>query len=763
MNRNHKLLLFGAGCLSLLAVSAFHACVNASASEVKEPVDFVNPYIGNISHLLVPTFPTVQLPNSMLRVYPERADYTAQLLNGLPVIVTNHRERSAFKINPGHDGAMSAIKQYTYDNECLTPYDFSVDIATPEGNDPMHVHYAVSNQSAIYDIDFDSSEPGKPAYIAVSTGNGKINVDGNRISGWQQLPNDTRVYVWLEVDKAPTASGILEDGSVNSGLGSADGENACAVWQFADGTKNVRLRYGVSFISEEQAANNLEREIPKYDIDAVAANGRKVWNDVLGRIDVKGGTDDQKTVLYSSYYRTFERPICMSEDGRYFSAFDGKVHEDEGTPFYTDDWIWDTYRAAHPLRTLMDADREEAILASFLRMAEQMGTGWMPTFPEVNGDSRRMNSNHGVASIADAVAKGLDVDTLKAYEACRRGIEEKTLAPWSGNPAGWIDAFYAEHGYIPALRPGEKETDPNVNGWEKRQPIAVTLGTSYDQWCLARIAEALGKTDDAARYDSLSHNYRNVYNAETAFFHPKDKDGKFIEPFDYRYDGGPGAREFYGENNGWVYRWDVPHNVADLIDLMGGNEKFAANLDQTFREPLGRGKYHFYYTLPDHTGNVGQFSMANEPSLHIPYLYNYAGMPWKTQKCIRDLLKMWFRNDLMGVPGDEDGGGMTSFVVFSSLGFYPVTPGLPIYNIGSPLFEHASMKLANGNTFEIVAEGASDNNKYIQSARLNGQEWNKSWISHADIMAGGKLELQMGSHPNKAWASAPESIPPRSL
>ena len=472
MNRNHKLLLFGAGCLSLLAVSAFHACVNASASEVKEPVDFVNPYIGNISHLLVPTFPTVQLPNSMLRVYPERADYTAQLLNGLPVIVTNHRERSAFKINPGHDGAMSAIKQYTYDNECLTPYDFSVDIATPEGNDPMHVHYAVSNQSAIYDIDFDSSEPGKPAYIAVSTGNGKINVDGNRISGWQQLPNDTRVYVWLEVDKAPTASGILEDGSVNSGLGSADGENACAVWQFADGTKNVRLRYGVSFISEEQAANNLEREIPKYDIDAVAANGRKVWNDVLGRIDVKGGTDDQKTVLYSSYYRTFERPICMSEDGRYFSAFDGKVHEDEGTPFYTDDWIWDTYRAAHPLRTLMDADREEAILASFLRMAEQMGTGWMPTFPEVNGDSRRMNSNHGVASIADAVAKGLDVDTLKAYEACRRGIEEKTLAPWSGNPAGWIDAFYAEHGYIPALRPGEKETDPNVNGWEKRQPVA---------------------------------------------------------------------------------------------------------------------------------------------------------------------------------------------------------------------------------------------------------------------------------------------------
>lgn len=761
MNHNHKLIGITAGCLSLLAGAAvFHACINAYAADNREPVDYVNPYIGNISHLLVPTFPTVQLPNSMLRVYPERADYTSRLLNGLPVIVTNHRERSAFRINPGHDGAMAAVKQYSYDNEYLTPYEFSVDIATPAGDDPMHVHYAVSNQSAIYDIDFESSEPGKPAYIAVSTGSGRINVDGNHISGWQQLPNDTRVYVYMDVDKSPTAAGILEDGSVNTGLGSKEGDNACAVWQFADGTKDVVLRYGVSFISEEQAALNLSREIKDFNLEDVSAKGRKVWNDALGRIEVKGGSEDQKTVLYSSYYRTFERPICMSEDGRYFSAFDGQVHDDEGTPFYTDDWIWDTYRAAHPLRILLDSDREEAILASFLRMADQMGTGWMPTFPEVNGDSRRMNSNHGVASVADAVAKGIRIDTLRAYEACRKGIEEKTLAPWSGNPAGWIDDFYARNGYIPALRPGEKETDPNVHGWEKRQPVAVTLGTSYDQWCLARIAQALGKTDDAARYDSCALNYRNIYNPATAFFHPKDKDGRFIEPFDYKWDGGPGAREYYGENNGWIYRWDVPHNVADLIELMGGKENFVENLDRTFCEPLGRGKYEFYSKLPDHTGNVGQFSMANEPSLHIPYLYNYAGMPWKTQKAIRDLLKMWFRNDLMGIPGDEDGGGMTSFVVFSSLGFYPVTPGLPLYNIGSPQFEHASVRLSNGNTFEIVASGASDTNKYIQSARLNGKPWDKSWISHEDVMNGGKLELEMGARPNKSWASGPESVPP---
>ena len=195
----------------------------------------------------------------------------------------------------------------------------------------------------------------------------------------------------------------------------------------------------------------------------------------------------------------------MSEGGRYFSAFDGKVHEDNGTPFYTDDWIWDTYRAAHPLRTLIDQQKEEDIIASYLRMAEQMGNMWMPTFPEVTGDTRRMNSNHAVATVADALAKGLKVDTAKAYEACRKGIEEKTLAPWSGAPAGWLDNFYRENGYIPALRVDEPENDPNVHPFEKRQPVAVTLGTSYDQWCLSRIAQALNKKEEAEYYLKCSY------------------------------------------------------------------------------------------------------------------------------------------------------------------------------------------------------------------------------------------------------------------
>lgn len=739
--------------LSVAIACTLGACGVQQDMPDKAPIDYVDPYIGNISHLLVPTFPTIQLPNSMLRVYPERADYTSELLNGLPIIVTNHRERSAFNLSPYQGDSLRPVMAYTYDNERLTPYSYSVEL----DDNRIKAEYALSHQSAQYRITF---EPDKPAYVIVNSRNGAIRVGHNFICGRQQLSNNTNVYLYIEPQEEAIEAGVVENGVIEGSKDLAEGTNVCAAWRFAEGTSTVNLRYGISFISEEQAEKNLRREQKEYNLENLVQTGRDIWNETLGRIRVEGGTEDEKIVFYSSFYRTFERPVCMSEDGRYFSAFDGQVHNDNGTPFYTDDWIWDTYRAAHPLRVLIDRQKEEDIIDSYLRMAEQMGNLWMPTFPETTGDTRRMNSNHAVATVADALAKGLHVDTVKAYEACRRGMEEKTLAPWSGNPAGWIDAFYHDHGYIPALRPDEQETDPNVHPFEKRQPVAVTLGTSYDQWCLSRIATALGKTEEAAHYLQCSYNYRNLFNPTTSFFHPKDKDGRWIEPFDYRFPGGMGAREYYGENNGWVYRWDVPHNIADLINLMGGNEAFIANLDQMFREPLGRSKYEFYAQLPDHTGNVGQFSMANEPSLHVPYLYNYAGQPWKTQKRIRQMLRTWFRNDLMGIPGDEDGGGMTSFVVFSSLGFYPVTPGFPAYNIGSPLFTRAKITLSNGKVFEIEAQGASDENKYIQSATMNGKEWNKPWFSHDDLKEGGKLVLVMGNHPNKAWGVNAGNVPP---
>lgn len=711
-----------------------------ACSAPKDPVDYVNPYIGNISHLLVPTFPTVQLPNSMLRVYPERADYTSEYVNGLPVIVTNHRERSAFKLSVTTGETLRPVIPVTYDNEHLTPYGFGIDLE----DGAIHADYAVSHQSAVYRIRFTE---GRGTLLLTSL-NGAVSLAEGVFAGYQVVDGETKVYVYMEVQEKPVKEGYLSHGQLLDGK-SDSGRNACVAKVFD--VPEIHVRYGVSFISQEQAAVNLHREIDAYDVEKVAAQGRRIWNDTLGRLAVKGGTEAEKTVFYTSYYRTFERPVCLSEDGRYWSAFDNRVHEDGGTPFYTDDWIWDTYRAAHPLRVVMNPALEEDILASFIRMAEQTGNDWAPTFPEVTGDSRRMNSNHTVATFADALVKGLSIDTLKVYQISRNALVEKTLAPWCGNPAGQIDSFFWENGYLPALAEGEAETDPNVHSFEKRQPVAVTLGTAYDSWCAARLAEAAHELADAAWFDRHAQDFRNLYNPATGFFHPKDARGNFIEPFDYSFSGGMGAREYYGENNGWVYRWDVQHDIPGLIDLMGGSAAFVKKLDETFSTPLGRSKFEFYAKLPDHTGNVGQFSMANEPSLHIPYLYNYAGAPWKTQKRIRQLLRTWFRDDLMGVPGDEDGGGMTSFVVWSCLGLYPVTPGSAEYAVGSPVFPEAKVHLPDGKTFEIVAKGASEDNKYIQSATLNGKPLSRPFLRHDQFVNGGKLVLVMGDQPNKEW------------
>ena len=719
-------------CAALLA--------GCSQSGSKDPVDYVNPYIGNISHLLVPTFPTVQLPNSMLRVYPERADYTSEYVNGLPVIVTNHRERSAFKLSVTTGETLRPVIPVTYDNEHLTPYGFGIDLE----DGAVHADYAVSHQSAVYRIRFKEGH----GTLLLTSLNGAVSLAEGVFAGYQVVDGETKVYVYMEVQEKPVKEGYLSHGQLLDGK-SDSGRNACVAMVFD--APEVHLRYGVSFISQAQAAANLHREIDTYDVEKVAAEGRRVWNETLGRMEIRGGNETGKTVFYTSYYRTFERPVCLSEDGRYWSAFDNQVHEDGGTPFYTDDWIWDTYRAAHPLRVVMNPSLEEDILASFVRMAEQTGNDWAPTFPEVTGDSRRMNSNHTVATFADAIVKGLDVDKQRAFEICRKALLEKTLAPWCGNPAGWIDQFFWHNGYIPALRPGEPETDPNVHSFEKRQPVAVTLGTAYDSWCMSVIADAVKEYPEGVAFRKAAQFYRNLYNGTTGFFHPKDKDGNFIEPLDYSFSGGMGAREYYGENNAWVYRWDVQQDIPGLITLMGGPDAFIKKLDETFSTPLGRSKYEFYAMLPDHTGNVGQFSMANEPSLHIPYLYDYAGAPWKTQKRIRQLLRTWFRDDLMGVPGDEDGGGMTSFVVWSCLGLYPVTPGSAEYAIGSPVFPEAKVHLPGGKTFEIVAKGASEDNKYIQSATLNGKPLTRPFLSHDDVVKGGKLVFVMGDQPDKTW------------
>ncbi|MDD4637092.1 MAG: GH92 family glycosyl hydrolase [Bacteroidales bacterium] len=741
-------------CMLIWTAVLFYAVNIQKVEALKSPVDYVNPYMGNISHLLVPTYPTVHLPNSIVRIYPERNDFTSDQVRGLPLVVTSHRGSSAFYLSPvaATTEPLTPVKSYSYDNEKITPYRYSVYL--DEGH--VHVDFAPSAQSAVYELTFDKESGNQ---LVVQTRNGKLESNGKGVSGYQVIDGDTKVYMYLEAEQTPVNTGALRNGKIEITSTSVEGENCAMVLGFY--SKQVRLRYGISYISCEQAKLNLRREINTYSVNEIAQKGRDRWNEVLGKITVEGGDENDKVVFYTSLYRVYERMVNISEDGRYYSATDGKIHEDEGIPYFVDDWIWDTYRAAHPLRVLIDSEMEQAMITSYIRMAQHAPDGWMPTFPEIMGDTYRMNGNHAVAVVWDAYCKGLrGFDLQAAYKACKAAVMEKSLLPWTKTPATKLDAFYKEKGYFPALKPGEKESVKEVSGWEKRQPVAVTLGTCFDDYCLSQIAKELKNENDYHYFLKRSYNYRNLFNPETSFFHPKDADGRFIMPFDYRYSGGIGARDYYDENNGWLYRWDVQHNPADLIRLMGSPEKFVKNLDQTFREPLGKSKYDFFSQLPDHTGNVGQFSMANEPALHVPYLYIYAGQPWKTQKRIRQLLEQWFRNDLMGVPGDEDGGGMSAFVVFSSMGFYPVNPGSPNYVIGSPLFKKMKMKLSNGSVFEIEAKNCSANAKYIQSAILNGIVWNKAWFTHEDIIKGGKLVLVMGEKANENWASSMDNVPP---
>mgnify|MGYP002695678000 FL=1 len=329
--------------VSLLGMALLVGCVMRTREDidtVKKPVDYVNPYMGNISHLLVPTFPTVHLPNSMLRVYPERADYTSDLLNGLPVVVTSHRGSSAFNLSPSLREEYKPVVVYSYDNEVIKPYYYSVRLE----DEQIDVEYAPSHQSALYSIKFDCHD--KQPKLFVNSRNGAIRICEGNVSGYQRLANNTQVYLYMETDVPFQEAGILKQGKVEIAEKEVAGENACAVLRFPAGTAMVNVRYGISFISEEQAEKNLKREIEDYDIARLAEYGRDVWNTTLGKIEVDGGSEDEKSVFYTSLYRVFERPVCISEDGNYFSAFDGKVHEDDGTPFYTDDWIWDTYRAA---------------------------------------------------------------------------------------------------------------------------------------------------------------------------------------------------------------------------------------------------------------------------------------------------------------------------------------------------------------------------------------------------------------------------------
>jgi len=705
-------------------------------------VEYVDPTIGNVGILLEPTRPAVYLPNSMVRVYPMRADAMDDRIASFPLTISSHRQPELFSIMPGEDGAPAA-----YDQERTTPYYYS----TRFDDSLIQTEFSPTERCGYFRFSFPR---GSASLVLANRQRGSLHVESRGAVTGEEAVGELKAYFYGEFNTPVNIRNAPSNVNAEEGSGKgrliAKGQGAA-----------LEFRYGVSFISAEQAEKNLRREIPDWGFDRVKEAAKARWNRTLGRIAVEGGNAAQRRVFYTALYRCFERMINISEDGQYYSAFDHKVHRDP-RPFYVDNWLWDTFRALEPLQTLLNPDVQADKIQSYVRMYQQSGI--MPTFAIASGNLACMNGNHAAPWFADAWFKGVrNFDVETAYDGVRNRALRDTLLPWRLGPKGPLDDFYAAHGYMPALRPGEKETDPRVHPFEKRQPVPVTLENSLDDWEIAQLARGLNKPEDEKLFLGRAANYRNLFRADKAMMWPKDADGKWIEPLDPKFDGGMGGRDYYDENNGYTYTWDVSQDFSGLVGLMGGTAKAKANLDNLFREPLGRSKYQFQSKFPDSTSMVGQFSMGNEPSLAIPYIYNRLGAPWETQKRVRMLLDTFFTDTLEGIPGDEDGGGMSAFVVFSMLGFYPVTPGIPTYDVGSPVFDKATIHLKNGKDFVIIAHNTSHDNKYVQSIRLNGQPLSQVWFRHADIANGGTLEVTMGNTPNVSLGTEPATFPPAAL
>jgi predicted alpha-1,2-mannosidase len=738
--------------------------VNAAPQSPSKNVDSVSPNIGGIGQLLTATLPYVQVPYGMARLAPITTPgiqdrYLADKIYGFPA------GASMLMVSTGEISTKAAdyASDFDHDFEKATPYYYSADLESWS----VKAEFTATQQAALYRFTFPSSPH---AHLALSLARGaELTVVGpSAVQGSQRvtgtvstavdLTKETRFYFYAEFSR-PIASYQTWQDSTLGDAASVRGENIGFVTTApTKAGEVVEVRLGISYISAEQAQRNLHRDAANKSFDAVTSATRDLWSAALSKVNVTGGTDRQRTIFYTALWRSLGRMTNITEDGRYFSGYDHAVHEAEGHNFYVDDGLWDTFRTLHPLQLMLDGHRQEDMIRSYLRMYQQ--SGWMPSFPSVAGEQAVMIGHHADQLILDTYNKGYrDFDVRLAYEAMRKNATQATMLPWSRAGITTLDHVYLDKGFFPALAWGEKESAPEVTV-ERRQSVSVTLETAYDDWCVAELARALGMQQDAEIFTQRAHNYQNAWNDAIGFMAPKSADGKWVQHFDPKLGGGQGGRDYTTEVDSWLYSFSVQHDPEGLIHLMGGRDAFNTRLDRLFVEQYGTSKFRFLGQFPDATGLVGLYAQGNEPSFHIPYLYDFSGQPWKAQKRIRQLLDVWYDSSPQGIPGDDDGGETSSWYVFSALGFYPVCPGSPVYEIGSPIFSRASITMDNGQQFTVVANHVSAQNKYIQSASLNGRLWNKPWFAHADIAQGGTLVLQMGPQPNFAWGNRPEDAPP---
>jgi predicted alpha-1,2-mannosidase len=489
----------------------------------------------------------------------------------------------------------------------------------------------------------------------------------------------------------------------------------------------VMVKCALSAVSIEDAKANLKAEIPGWDFKATVAAADKAWNDELGKIAVDTDDANVRTIFYTALYHTMTAPSVFCDvTGRYRGA-DGKVHQGDFTN-YTTFSLWDTYRAAHPLMTLIHPEKQRDIAATLMHIFEQQGK--LPVWHLMGNETDCMVGNPGVNVLADLVLKGFVADRESAFQAMKTSamLDERGMN------------LLKQYDYLPYDKDSTFET------------VAKGLEYALADDGIARVARLLGKKADYKYFYNRSRAYSHYFDPKTGFMRGLGSDGKFREPFDpfntiHRQDD-------YTEGNAWQYTWLVPHDVGGLVRLFGGEKKFVEKFDSLFIVSGDLGAE----ASPDISGLIGQYAHGNEPSHHVIYMYNYIGQPWKAARLLRQTMREMYFNDYDGLSGNEDVGQMSAWYVLSSIGLYQVEPAGGKFVIGTPIFHEAKVNVGGGKTFTVKAVNNSAENIYVQSARLNGKTYTKSYLMYQDIMAGGILELEMGSQPS-AWGTQTKSRP----
>jgi predicted alpha-1,2-mannosidase len=546
-------------------------------------------------------------------------------------------------------------------------------------------------------------------------------IEGYRIiSGWAKL---RKVYFRAEFSR-PFDSHIFKSGQYEfRDIPVANNADLKIIMNFNhDNDKPLIVRVGISSVSDEGARENLHAEIKDFDFDKTSASAKESWNKELSCIDIEG-TEKQKTIFYTGLYHMFIQPNNIADvSGNYLST-DNSLKTAADKKHYSTFSLWDTYRAAHPLYTLLQEERTAGFIHSMLRQYETYG--YLPIWQLWGTETYCMIGNHAIPVIVDAYFKGIKgIDYKLAYEA----VVASSKTSHKNAPFELLDKY----GYFPE----DLQTES----------VSITLEIAYDDWCVAQMAKKMGNEDDYKYFINRSASYKKLFDKGTGFFRAKNSMNEWLVPFNPLTYGDNGGFPFT-EGNAWQYLWYVPQDVYSLIDLMGGDKKFTQKLD-TFFTLVAKPQ--------DVNGNasgfIGQYAHGNEPSHHIVYLYDYTNEPWKAQYYSAKVQNELYNDQSSGYSGNEDCGQMSAWYLFSAMGFYPVNPANGIYCFGSPQLKKATIKLTNGKQFNVITDNAGPNNIYIQKILLNGNHYEKTFITYSDIIAGGTIGFYMGNTPNKKMA-----------